>query len=551
MPRRRRSRTRASIRPVPLEVWWTPTRYGPASGDEYAEIKRQLDESGLFDVTLESTEWNQYSEAAFTDKYPAYQLGWFPDYPDADNYTAPSTSPDSFLNIHYENEEMDEAARRGEGVDRRRGPRGRHSRGSRRSAPRTCRTSPTSQLTQVAVVRDGVEGVVGHARPVLHLPLLADHRRTNREHPRAEGGSARHGAGRSSRGTTRCTVRDISAPVRADAARARDPDAADPADDGLPADAGGAGRPDHMRRSAGAVPAEELEMRREAAGIRQAADRAVLRVHRRRAHARSRHDDQRRPPGNLDHHRERRGDARADDRRFCDRARRSASPLGLLAGRQSRHQRSTSARGCSGSSIYAAPVFFTGFLAQLVFGHELGWLPSSGPGRARSSSIELNQVTHFFLIDSADPGRLGRLLGRLSHLILPAMTLGPAGQRRLDPPGPRQPAADDAAATTSRPRAPAASPSAASCVNHAFRNALVPVVTVAGLQFAILLGGAVLTEQTFNWPGIGAELVRYLNERDYIAVQGIITIFALAVVLRLADHRPHQRLHRPPGAVLN
>ena len=60
---------------------------------------------------------------------------------------------------------------------------------------------------------------------------------------------------------------------------------------------------------------------------------------------------------------------------------------------------------------------------------------------------------------------------------------------------------------------------------------MVPVVTVAGLQFAILLGGAVLTEQTFNWPGIGAELVRYLNERDYIAVQGIITIFALAVVL--------------------
>jgi peptide/nickel transport system permease protein len=68
-------------------------------------------------------------------------------------------------------------------------------------------------------------------------------------------------------------------------------------------------------------------------------------------------------------------------------------------------------------------------------------------------------------------------------------------------------------------------------LEHAFRNALIPVVTVAGLQFAILLGGAILTEQTFNWPGIGSELVRYLNERDYIAVQGIITVFALAVVL--------------------
>jgi peptide/nickel transport system permease protein len=68
-------------------------------------------------------------------------------------------------------------------------------------------------------------------------------------------------------------------------------------------------------------------------------------------------------------------------------------------------------------------------------------------------------------------------------------------------------------------------------IHHAFRNALVPVITVAGLQLAILLGGAVLTEQSFNWPGIGAELVRYLNERDYIAVQGIITVFALAVVI--------------------
>ena len=68
-------------------------------------------------------------------------------------------------------------------------------------------------------------------------------------------------------------------------------------------------------------------------------------------------------------------------------------------------------------------------------------------------------------------------------------------------------------------------------MNHAFRNALVPVVTVAGLQFAILLGGAILTEETFNWPGIGSELVRYLDNRDYIAVQGIITVFALAVVL--------------------
>ena len=92
--------------PVPLEVWWTPSHYGPSSGDEYAEIKRQLDESGLFEVTLESTEWNQYSEAAFTDKYPTYQLGWFPDYPDPDDYVGNFLSKTSFLNIHYDNAEV-------------------------------------------------------------------------------------------------------------------------------------------------------------------------------------------------------------------------------------------------------------------------------------------------------------------------------------------------------------------------------------------------------------------------------------------------------------
>jgi peptide/nickel transport system substrate-binding protein len=144
--------------PVDLEIWWTPSHYGPASGDEYAEIKRQLDESGLFNVTLESTEWNQYSEAAFTDKYPQYQLGWFPDFPDADNYTASFYLPDSFLNTHYENEEInrliaeerestDDAAR-AEAFDR-----------IQQIGAEEAPAIPYFQAKQVAAVRDGVEGV--------------------------------------------------------------------------------------------------------------------------------------------------------------------------------------------------------------------------------------------------------------------------------------------------------------------------------------------------------------------------------------------------------
>ena len=144
--------------PVPLEIWWTPSHYGTASGDEYAEIKRQLDESGLFDVTLKSTEWNQYSEAAFTDKYPAFQLGWFPDYPDPDDYVGNFLSNTSFLNIHYDNPEIqkllaqekastDDATRQ-EAFDK-------IQQISAEEAPNI----PIWEGDQVGAVRDGVNGV--------------------------------------------------------------------------------------------------------------------------------------------------------------------------------------------------------------------------------------------------------------------------------------------------------------------------------------------------------------------------------------------------------
>lgn len=94
--------------PVELEIWYTPSRYGDTSADEYAEIQRALEDTGLFRVKLESTEWDQYSTAAFTDQYPAYQLGWFPDFPDADNYIAPFYgSKTSFLNNHFQNRRID------------------------------------------------------------------------------------------------------------------------------------------------------------------------------------------------------------------------------------------------------------------------------------------------------------------------------------------------------------------------------------------------------------------------------------------------------------
>jgi peptide/nickel transport system substrate-binding protein len=94
--------------PVNLQIWWTPTHYGALSGDEYTEIKRQLEGSGLFKIDLQSTEWEQYTANCLADKCPAYQLGWFPDYPDTDDYVANFFGSASFFNNHYSNPTIDQ-----------------------------------------------------------------------------------------------------------------------------------------------------------------------------------------------------------------------------------------------------------------------------------------------------------------------------------------------------------------------------------------------------------------------------------------------------------
>jgi len=89
--------------PVNIKLQYNPDHYGKSSGDEYAMVKEQLEKSGLFTVDLQSTEWVTYSKARTQDAYPVYQLGWFPDYSDADNYLTPFFLPDNFLHNHYVN----------------------------------------------------------------------------------------------------------------------------------------------------------------------------------------------------------------------------------------------------------------------------------------------------------------------------------------------------------------------------------------------------------------------------------------------------------------
>jgi peptide/nickel transport system permease protein len=203
-------------------------------------------------------------------------------------------------------------------------------------------------------------------------------------------------------------------------------------------------------------------------------------------------------------------------------------PLGLLAGR-SRDRPTDIGSRLFGIMIYAAPVFFLGFIAQLVFGKWLGVLPTSG----RASPIvtyELQTPTNLFIVDSIVSRNWSALTDVLKHLILPACVLGLVIGGifiRLVRVNVIQTFKGDYV-EAARARG---IPERAVTIHHAFKNALVPVITVMGLQFAFLLGGAVLTEETFNWPGIGSELVRYLNNRDYIAVQGIITFTGIVVVI--------------------
>jgi peptide/nickel transport system substrate-binding protein len=94
--------------PVDLNLQFNPDHYGPSSGDEYALIKDQLEASGLFSVNLQSTEYVQYSKDRVADVYPAYQLGWFPDYSDADNYLTPFFLTKNFISNHYANQQVND-----------------------------------------------------------------------------------------------------------------------------------------------------------------------------------------------------------------------------------------------------------------------------------------------------------------------------------------------------------------------------------------------------------------------------------------------------------
>ena len=179
--------------------------------------------------------------------------------------------------------------------------------------------------------------------------------------------------------------------------------------------------------------------------------------------------------------------------------------------------------------IYSIPIFFMGLLFQILFSVRLDILPLSG----RMDTLLLTnfqKITGFYVIDSLLTRNWAALWSALTHLVLPSLTLGLALTGvfiRLTRVNMIEILTSDFI-TAGRARG---LPERRLVYRHALRNTFIPIMTLIGLQFAILLAGAVLTETTFSWPGVGRYLVERIELRDYTAVQATIGLFALFVAL--------------------
>lgn len=204
-------------------------------------------------------------------------------------------------------------------------------------------------------------------------------------------------------------------------------------------------------------------------------------------------------------------------------------PLGMLAGRIRDSVFDVAIR-IFGIVTYAAPVFWTGLLLILLVA-PTGW--PTGDIAGRNTKLDLadaGPITHILLVDSVLHGNLVAFVDVVIHHVLPCMTLGLLLSGvfiRLVRINVIQSLKGDYIEAA---RARGISELRVTR-KHAFRNALVPVITVVGLQVALAMGGAVLTEQTFEWPGLGKALIEYMTRRDYVAVQGIVTFLAIVVVM--------------------
>jgi peptide/nickel transport system permease protein len=168
----------------------------------------------------------------------------------------------------------------------------------------------------------------------------------------------------------------------------------------------------------------------------------------------------------------------------------------------------------------AMPVFWLGMLGILLFALQLGWLPSFGRGEPLADAVQA-------WVKYGDPSDL---VDALKHLVLPAITLG-AFSAALISRLVRSALLDVLGQDYIRTASAKGLRRLAIVARHALPNALIPVITIIGLQVGALLGGAIIAETIFAWPGIGRLLIQAINQRDYPLVQGIVLLTAVVISL--------------------
>lgn len=204
--------------------------------------------------------------------------------------------------------------------------------------------------------------------------------------------------------------------------------------------------------------------------------------------------------------------------------------LGLPAGILAATNRSSPIdHGIMGASLtgYSMPIFWWGLLLILIFSVGLQWTPVSG---RISAMVFVEPHTGFMLIDSLMSDEKGAFVSAVRALILPTIVLGTiplAVIARMTRSAMLEVLSEDYIRTA---RAKGLGVKRVIGL-HALRNALIPVVTVIGLQVGTLLGGAILTERVFAWPGVGSWLVEAINRRDYPALQGGVLLVATLVIV--------------------
>ncbi|MBI5269828.1 MAG: ABC transporter permease subunit [Burkholderiales bacterium] len=176
---------------------------------------------------------------------------------------------------------------------------------------------------------------------------------------------------------------------------------------------------------------------------------------------------------------------------------------------------------------YSMPIFWWGLLLVMFVGERWGLTPVSG--RIDLIQYYFDPVTGFMVIDAWLSGQEGAVLDALHHLVLPAVVLGTiplAVIARMTRSAMLEVLGEDYVRTARAKGLPAWRVVGV----HALRNAMIPVVTVIGLQVGALMAGAVLTETIFSWPGIGKWLIESISRRDYPALQGGVMLVSSIVI---------------------